>query len=114
MAHAISHRRTPNVQGFGFDLADLPPIEAGLIDPRTWFDDPTHRFEIEIGAGKGTFLLQQAQLKPEVNYLGFEWAGEFYRFAADRMRRHGMTNVKVMHADASEFLHHRCAPGCAT
>jgi tRNA (guanine-N7-)-methyltransferase len=41
-----------------------------------------------------------------VNYLGIEWAGEFYRYAADRIRRAGIPNVRMLYADASEFV--RC------
>src|SRR5262245_15984630 len=109
----LSHRKTLSAEGFGIDPADLPPLESGQIDPRNWFCEPTHRFEIEIGCGKGTFLLQQARLRPEVNYLGIEWAGEFYRFAADRMRRHEMSNVRVLRADASEFIRFRCPDSVA-
>jgi tRNA (guanine-N7-)-methyltransferase len=104
----LSRGKTMQVEGFGLDHDDLPPLEDGPIDPREWFAHPEHRFELEIGSGKGTFLLQQAQLQPDVNYLGIEWAGEFYRYAADRMRRHNLTNVKLLHTDASEFLHYRC------
>lgn len=114
MPHGLSHRHEINIEGFGLDHDDLPPLEAGRLDPRAWFTDPLRRFEIEIGSGKGTFLLQQAALKPEVNFLGIEWAGEFYRFAADRMRRHNLVNVKILHTDATEFIRHRCTPGIAS
>ena len=102
-----------DITGFGLTLADLPPLESGRIDPRAWFEHPERRFEIEIGSGKGTFLVQQAALQPEVNFLGFEWAGEFFRYAADRLRRRGVANVKIVHADATEFLKYRCADGVA-
>ncbi|MCI0631235.1 MAG: tRNA (guanosine(46)-N7)-methyltransferase TrmB [Phycisphaerales bacterium] len=104
----MSKSRPLIVKGFGIDHADLPPFEAGRNDPRDWFDNPAARLEIEIGCGKGTFLVQQAAVLPNVNYLGFEWAGEFYRYAADRMRRHQLSNVKIVHTDATEFLRFRC------
>ena len=102
-----------DIAGFGLTLVDLPPLEAGRVDPRDWFEHPSRRFEIEIGSGKGTFLVQQATLQQEVNFLGFEWAGEFFRYAADRMRRRGLANVKIVQADACEFLRFRCADGVA-
>src|SRR5690606_14668971 len=37
-------------------------------------------------------------------YLGIEWAGEFARYAADRIRRHGLSNARLLHADAVEFI----------
>lgn len=87
--------------------------DAGRIDPREWFPNPQHRFELEIGSGKGTFLAQQAELEPETNFLGIEWAGEFCNYAADRVRRKreadgSFMHVRLLRADATEFLRWRC------
>jgi tRNA (guanine-N7-)-methyltransferase len=96
-------------------LPDAPSVEAARamlgFDPRQWFTQPTRRFEIEIGSGKGTFLLQQAELEPETNFLGMEWAGEFWAYAADRIRRRGLANVKLLHGDATEFVRTRVPDG---
>lgn len=62
---------------------------------------PVH---IEIGSGKGTFLLNQARAEPEVNFLGIEWAGKYYRYAVDRIGRWGLTNVRLIRTDAAQFL----------
>lgn len=98
---------------------ELPPLpdaamtdpEAGRVDPRNWYphraDNSGRRFEIEIGSGKGTFLLQQAGLSPEVDYLGIEWAAEFCKYAADRVRRAGLANVRLLRTDATEFIRWR-------
>jgi len=63
--------------------------------------------EIEIGTGKGTFLLARASARPELNFLGIEWAGAYARYAADRFRRHGLANVRMLHADATKFIRGR-------
>lgn len=105
----------------GLAASDLPPLpddvvehpEKAWLDPRDWFEHPQRAFEIEIGSGKGTFLVQQAQLQPEVNFLGIEWAGEFYAYAADRIRRRQLANVKMLGADAVEFLRWRTPTACA-
>jgi tRNA (guanine-N7-)-methyltransferase len=86
---------------------------AGWVDPRQWFAVPHRPLEIEIGSGKGTFLVQQAALQPETNFLGFEWAREFFLYAADRCRRRGLQNVRLVNADATEFLHWRMPDGIA-
>lgn len=91
--------------------------EAGRLDPRAWFDHPDRPLEIEIGSGKGTFLVQQAMLQPEVNFLGIEWAREFAWYTADRVRRRRarglLANVRVLHADAATFLRWRAPDAIA-
>ncbi len=114
MSFGLGHGKTLDdaIGTVGVELPALPdeiasdPL-AGMLDPREWFVDPGRRFEIEIGSGKGTFLLQQAGLEPETNFLGIEWAKEFYLYAADRVRRRGLANVRMLHADATQFLRWR-------
>lgn len=60
--------------------------------------------EIEIGMGKGTFITEQAKARPEVNFLGIEWARWFWRYASDRLRRNGCLNARTVRAEASFFL----------
>jgi len=62
---------------------------------------PVH---IEIGAGKGTFVVHQAKVQPDDNFLAIEWAGRYYRHAVDRIGRWGLTNVRVLRTDAAVFL----------
>jgi tRNA (guanine-N7-)-methyltransferase len=59
---------------------------------------------IEIGTGKGTFLLNQARAHPDDNFLGIEWARKYYRYAVDRIGRWGLTNVRIIRTDAAAFL----------
>lgn len=100
--------------GIGIARDDLPPPadtpHASRIDLRDWW--PEHRrslpFELEIGSGKGTFLVQQATQRSDVNYLGIEWAKAYWRHAADRLRRHGLDHVRMLHADATEFVEWYC------
>jgi len=100
----------------GLSRAEYPPLPdsivsdplAGRLDPRRWFREPGRRFEIEIGCGKGTFMLNVAEQNPETNFLGIEWEGAYYAYTADRVRRAVLTNVRMLHADAVEFLKWRC------
>jgi tRNA (guanine-N7-)-methyltransferase len=62
---------------------------------------PVH---VEIGTGKGTFLLNQARAQPDDNFLGIEWARRYYRYAVDRIGRWGLTNVRIIRTDAAAFL----------
>jgi len=108
MSYNVSRGKPMHTDGVGIDASELPPVEAGRVDPRAWFPDPELPFELEIGSGKGTFLVQEARLRINVNFLGIESAQAFYRFAADRVRRHGMTHVRVMRGDAVEFIRFWC------
>jgi tRNA (guanine-N7-)-methyltransferase len=60
--------------------------------------------EMEIGCGKGGFILDQARAHPDRNYLGVEWAGKYFRYAADRMRRWGVPNVRLIRTDARHLV----------
>lgn len=59
---------------------------------------------IEVGSGKGAFLVHQAQAHPEADFLGIEWAAKYYRFAVDRIGRRGLSNIRLLRADAATFL----------
>jgi tRNA (guanine-N7-)-methyltransferase len=59
---------------------------------------------IEIGSGKGAFLLSQAIAAPGDNFLGIDRASRYCRFAVDRIGRWGLTNVRIIRTDASDFL----------
>jgi len=76
---------------------------AGPLDPPELFDND-RPIELEVGTGKGTFLLARAAARPELNFLGIEWARAYCRYSADRFRRAGLTNVRMLRADAGAFL----------
>jgi len=59
---------------------------------------------LEMGSGKGTFLLNQARLNPHFNYFGIEWANKYYRYSVDRMRRWQVDNVRILRADGRVFI----------
>ena len=59
---------------------------------------------IEVGSGKGTFLVNQAAAQPGVNFLGIEWANKYYKFIVDRVGRRRLENVRVMRTEAASFI----------
>jgi tRNA (guanine-N7-)-methyltransferase len=64
--------------------------------------------EVEIGTGKAGFLLRRARARPERNFLGIEWANEYYRFAVDRMERWQVANVRLLRSDGAHFMRIVC------
>lgn len=119
MSFGLSRGKPQDITTHGIVHDDLPPLpdevatdpSAGHIDVRSWFTHSDRPFELEIGSGKGTFLAQQATLQPETNFLGIEYAGEFFRYAADRMRRNQVGNVRMLHTDAAAFVRYRVPTG---
>lgn len=95
------------------DVLDSPA--SAWVDIGSWFPNASQPLEIEIGCGKGAFLLEHAERRPEINLLGIEWAGEFCAYTADRVRRRRASgayhNVRLLHADATEFLRWRVRDG---
>ena len=68
--------------------------------------------ELEIGTGKGTFLLARAAARAELNFLGIEWAKAYCSYAADRVRRAGLTNVRMVRTEALQFLQRCLGDAC--
>jgi len=92
-------------------IALLPETLDGVIDLKTLFGrDGT--VEIEIGSGKGTFLLAEAQARPDTDFIGIEWASKYYRFAVDRMGRWGLNNVRLIRTDAAQFIAEHLGDAC--
>jgi tRNA (guanine-N7-)-methyltransferase len=60
--------------------------------------------EVEIGIGKGRFLLAAAQARPEIRILGVEWANKYLRIAETRAGKRGLDNVRFLRVDARELL----------
>ena len=60
--------------------------------------------ELEIGIGKGRFLIDSAARCPSINFIGVEWAMKYLRIAHDRSLRKGQHNVRFVRADAREFV----------
>jgi len=90
-------------------LQDYPGISlkaedlTGKIDFVRIFGRPGP-VHIEIGSGKGTFLLNQAKVQPSDNFLGIEWARKYYRYAVDRIGRWDLANVRIIRTEAAGFI----------
>lgn len=84
-------------------VALRPEDLGGKIDLVRIFgrSGPVH---VEVGAGKATFLVNQAKALPGDNFLGIEWARKYYRYAVDRIGRWGLTNVRIIRTEAAGFI----------
>jgi tRNA (guanine-N7-)-methyltransferase len=83
---------------------ELPP--EGLREPldlRAVFGN-ARPVELEIGVGKGRFIMLAAAGRPDTNFLGLEVAKKFLAKAVDRVAKRGLTNVRLIDAEAASFL----------
>jgi tRNA (guanine-N7-)-methyltransferase len=64
------------------------------------FQHPRRPLEIEIGPGKDDFVVQVAAEAPETNFLAIERLRERVDKLCARIRRAGLTNVRVFFGDA--------------
>lgn len=89
----------------------IPVPAAGVVDPAVWF--PHRRpVELEVGCGKGAFLVHAADMFPDVNFLGVELVGPIARVAAMRAARRELENVRVLWGDAKGLVRERLASEC--
>ncbi len=97
----IRARAGARIEGFGLAFAELPEPFA----PRDLFDAPPNApLELEIGSGKGSFLVAAAGAHPERLFLGVELARRYFRHAADRLRRRECANARIVHGDGLDLL----------
>jgi tRNA (guanine-N7-)-methyltransferase len=98
-----SKRKRLPLQALAPFLLELPDPPRGAFDWRQIFanDRPV---EMEIGFGKGLFLLTAAQANPETNYVGVEMDRGLQLYAATRIAKRNLTNARLIKADARLFL----------
>ena len=77
-----------------------------VTDPFAWgeFFPVDRPLEIEIGIGKGRFVLDAAEKRPQINHLGVEWANKYLRFAEARAQKRGLENIRFVRVDAREMM----------
>lgn len=64
-------------------------------------DQPIH---IEIGTGKGQFIVGMAQANPHINYIGIEFQESVIVSALDRLIEADLPNCKLMNQNGAELL----------
>ena len=90
-------------------IASTSPLRVDPDEAVTRLDWPEvfgceGRVEVEIGIGKGRFLLAAAALRPEVLHFGVEWSNEYLRIAEARAERLGLENVRFARVDAGDVV----------
>lgn len=79
------------------------PDPPRRLEPGSLFDSPGP-VEVEIGFGKGRFLVTAAELQPKTRFLGIEIRHVLRDFVAARLAKRSLRNARVMQADARSFM----------
>ena len=80
------------------------------FDWKTIFPGCQGHVEIEIGSGKGGFMVDYAKKHPERCLLGSEWDASWAHYAAERLVKHKVTdNAVMLRSDIYYFLRD-CVP----
>ncbi|TYR82094.1 tRNA (guanosine(46)-N7)-methyltransferase TrmB [Priestia megaterium] len=62
-----------------------------------------HPLHIEVGTGKGQFLLGMAKQNPDINYIGIELYESVIVSALDRLIEEELPNLKLLSVDAKNL-----------
>lgn len=89
-----------------------PAVVPERLDPQAFFAQAAP-LEIEMGSGKGLFLLNASLAHPERNYLGIEVAAKYAEFCALRLAREGIANGFMLSGDGLRFFHDLLPDACA-
>src|SRR5205085_12496493 len=94
-----SEVRSQKPEGAPDSPSDLCPLTSGPLDWAALFGNP-NPVEVEVGMGKGLFLLTAAVARPDTNFFGIEVVRKYQLYAATRYAVRKLPNVKSACADA--------------
>lgn len=60
--------------------------------------------EIEIGAGKGKFLMHRAMAEPGIDFIGIDYIWKYLKIGWQRVQKRGLENVLFFKAEGNEFV----------
>jgi tRNA (guanine-N7-)-methyltransferase len=93
-------------KGWAALFSGASPPEARLQEA-----DPLPRRVLEIGFGRGEFLLAMAEREPEVEFLGIEVSYKRTLKMARKVARAQLGNIRLIEAVAERAIQEVCSPG---
>ena len=89
----------------GGDEPPPVPLDWGQV-----FGNP-HPVELEVGSGKGLFLVTTATAHPGRNFVGVEIVPKYGLYMADRLARRRLVNARAAASDGKKVLRHYVRDG---
>jgi len=90
----------------------IRPLTVSEPLPLDAFFDPGKPLEVDLGCGKGRFLLARAAGHPDVQFLGIDRMLVRIRKLDRKIVRLGLTNVRLLRLEAFYSLQYLIPPHC--
>lgn len=80
-----------------------------VLDPKNWKGKWSERFNnhhpihIEIGTGKGQFIIEMAKKHPEINFIGIELQTSVIVSALEKQIEEALPNLQLLQVNASNL-----------
>ena len=87
-----------------------PADWLGPLGVRQFFAHPERRLEVDLGCGKGRFLLARAAKHPETNFLGIDRMLRRIRKVDNRARRLDLDQIRLLRVEAYYAVAHLLPP----
>ena len=110
MGRRVLPKKDPNV-AYDHLVKEVEDLSAPF-DPQALFPSSAD-LEIEVGSGKGHFVLTESARNPSRNYLGNEIAIKYCHFAAYRLAQHERTNAFMLRGDGLKLFRELLPDDCA-
>lgn len=70
------------------------------------FENNNEEIRLEIGCGKGKFILESAKKFPHINFIGIEKVPDIIMLAGEKLKKENIPNVRLIMADAAELFNY--------
>jgi tRNA (guanine-N7-)-methyltransferase len=95
---------------------------TSIVTPPNWTDPlplpeifPSRApLEVDVGCGKGRFLVTRARRYPAVNFLGIDRLLRRLRIVDRKILRAGLTNVRLLRLEAAYGIKYLLPPSCVS
>ena len=83
------------------NTAIITPLSWTTALPLNHFFSPTRPLEVDIGCGKGRFLLSMARANPDINFLGIDRLLRRLKKVNKKIVQEHLANVRLLRTEAS-------------
>ena len=87
-------------------LRIIPADWAAPLDLSAAFGRAPHRLEVDLGCGKGRFLLARAAAHPETSFLGLDRQTRRLAKVERKVQRAQLVNIRLLYAEAAYAVAH--------